>query len=311
MDPALAETVLSALIAGTVVAGVPLLLAALGEQMSQTAGVLHIGIEGMMLAGAFGGFAAGYYAGSAEVGFAVGGLTGLAVALPMIGLCALHGANQIAVGIALTIGVQGITALMHHVLFARTYPRLPAIDGAAVPLLSDLPVVGAALFDRHPIVYGAIALAAALAWLYRRSHIGLNLRAAGDSPASLDAAGGSVPVTRAWAAAFTGLLAGTGGAYMAIVGAGLFVPFMTGGAGFIAIVLAMLARGRPIWVLVGAAVFGASLSATTALQIVGVTVPTDQIQMLPFVAVLAMLVVLARRTGLPAALGRPYERGSR
>ena len=308
MDPALIETVASALIAGAVVAGLPLLLAALGEQMSQTAGVLNIGIEGMMLAGAFGGFAAAYYTGSAEAGFAAGGLTGLVVALPMVGLCALRGVNQIAVGIALTIGVQGITALLHHVLFARTYPRLPAVESAAVPLVSNLPIVGAALFDRHPLVYGAVALAPALAWLYRHSHVGLNLRAAGDNPASLDAAGVSVAVTRAWATAFAGLLAGLGGAYMAIVGAGLFVPFMTGGAGFIAIVLAMLARGRPVWVLVGAVVFGASLSATTALQIIGVTVPTDLIQMLPFVAVLAMLVVLAGRTGLPAALGLPYDR---
>ena len=310
MDATLTATILSALIAGTVVTGVPLLLAALGEQVSQTAGVLNIGVEGMMLAGAFGGFAGAYYAGSIAVGFVAGGLTGLLITLPMIGLCAVRGVNQIAVGIALTIGTQGLTALLHHVLFARTYPRLPDIDGSAIPLLSDLPIVGAALFDRHPIVYAALVLIPALVWLYRSSHVGLNLRTAGDSPAALDAAGVSVHATRAWATAVTGLLAGLGGAYMAIVGAGLFVPFMTGGAGFIAIVLAMLARGRPVWVLVGAAVYGASLSATTALQIVGVTVPTDLIQMLPFVAVLAMLVALARRTGLPAALGQPYERGT-
>jgi simple sugar transport system permease protein len=109
----------------------------------------------------------------------------------------------------------------------------------------------------------------------------------------------------------TGFLAGVGGAFLAEVGAGIFVPFMTNGAGFIAIVLAMLARGRPVWVLFGALLFGACLSMTTALQVAGVAVPTDVIQMLPFAAVMAVLVIFGRRASLPAALGIPYVRGAR
>ena len=116
---------------------------------------------------------------------------------------------------------------------------------------------------------------------------------------------------RSAAVLFTGLMAGLGGAYMANVGAGTFIPFMTGGAGFIGIVLAMLARGRPLWVLIGALVFGAALSMTTALQVAGSNVPTDVIQMLPFAAVIVMLVVFGRRAQLPAALGLAYERGTR
>jgi ABC-type uncharacterized transport system permease subunit len=117
--------------------------------------------------------------------------------------------------------------------------------------------------------------------------------------------------TRSFAVLFTGFLAGLGGAYMAIVGAGLFVPFMTGGAGFIGIVLAMLARGRPVWVLVGAVLFGVSLSMTTALQVAGLNVPTDVVQMLPFAVVMAVLVIFARHSMLPPALGLPYVRGER
>ena len=117
--------------------------------------------------------------------------------------------------------------------------------------------------------------------------------------------------TRGWAVLATGFLAGVGGAYMANIGAGLFVPFMTNGAGFIGIVLAMLARGRPLWVLLGAALFGISLALTTALQVAGVNVPTDVVQMLPFAMVMLVLVIFARHSVLPPALGIPYVRGER
>ena len=180
-----------------------------------------------------------------------------------------------------------------------------------IPLLAQIPILGPALFDRPPIVYLAIALVFVLAYAYRHTNLGLNLQAAGDKPAALDAAGVDVVLTRGLAVLATGLLAGIGGAFLSEVGAGIFVPFMTNGAGFIGIVLAMLARGRPIWVLFGALLFGACLSMTTALQVAGVDIPTDVIQMLPFAAVMAVLVIFGRRASLPAALGIPYVRGAR
>jgi len=109
----------------------------------------------------------------------------------------------------------------------------------------------------------------------------------------------------------TGFLTGVGGAYMANIGAGLFFPFMTGGAGFIGLVLAMLARGKPHWVLYGAIMFGMSLSLTTALQVAGFNIPTDVVQMLPFAMVILVLIILGRNSQLPAALGLPYVRGER
>jgi ABC-type uncharacterized transport system permease subunit len=157
----------------------------------------------------------------------------------------------------------------------------------------------------------AIAMVAVMAFVYRRTNLGLDLQAAGDKPAALDVAGVDVVTTRTVAVLATGVMAGVGGAFMANIGAGLFIPFMTGGAGFIGIVLAMLARGRPLWVLAGALIFGACLSMTTALQVAGVNIPTDVIQMLPFAAVMAVLVIFGRRASLPAALGLPYVRGAR
>lgn len=305
------EVFLSALLFGAVTAAIPLLLAGLGEQMSEKAGVLNIGIEGMMLAGAYLGFVGAFYSGSLWLGFLTGAAGGVAVALVMALLCVRIGLNQIVIGIALTLGLEGLTALLHHFQFSRSYPRLPAPNPTVIPTLADIPVIGPAFFKHHLIVYLAVALVVAMGYLYRRTQLGLNLQAAGDKPAALDVAGIDVIRTRTIAVLSTGALAGLGGAYLANVGAGLFIPFITNGAGFLGIVLAMLARGRPVWVLFGALLFGVCLSLTTAMQVAGINIPTDVIQMLPFLAVMIMLVLFGRRASLPAALGIPYERGAR
>jgi simple sugar transport system permease protein len=311
MDGLLTQPFLTALLFGAVTAGVPLLLAGLGEQISEKAGVLNIGIEGMMLFGAYTGFVSAYYTGSFTLGFIGGGIGGAVVALIVMLLCIRFGLNQIVIGIAVTVGFEGLTALLHYFQFSRTYPRLDAAPSFAIPGLSAIPVIGPGLFNHNAVVYLAVILVAVLTWMFRSTYVGLNLEAAGNKPAALDAAGVSVIKTRAMAVLSTGFLAGLGGAYMANVGAGLFVPMMTGGAGFIGIVLAMLARGRPIWVLLGAALFGVSLSMTTALQVAGVNVPTDVVQMLPFAMVMLVLVIFARHSVLPPALGLPYVRGDR
>ncbi|MDI6024785.1 ABC transporter permease [Corticibacterium sp. UT-5YL-CI-8] len=305
------DTFLTALLFGAVTAAIPLLLAGLGEQMSEKAGVLNIGIEGMMITGAYIGFVGAYYSGSFWIGFIAGAAGGMAVASLMALLCVRFGLNQIVIGIALTLGLEGLTSLLHHFQFSRSYPRLPAAEVTPIPLLSDIPVLGPALFRHHLIVYLAVAMVGVMIWVYKRTQFGLNLQAAGDKPAALDVAGIDVIRTRTVAVLFTGGMAGIGGAYLANVGAGLFIPFITNGAGFLGIVLAMLARGRPVWVLVGALIFGGCLSMTTAAQVAGIRIPTDVIQMLPFLAVMAMLVLFGRRAGLPAALGIPYERGAR
>jgi ABC-type uncharacterized transport system permease subunit len=311
MEGLLTQPFLTALLFGAVTAGVPLLLAGLGEQISEKAGVLNIGIEGMMLFGAYTGFVAAFYTGSFTLGFLAGGLGGAVVALIVMLLCIRFGLNQIVIGIAVTIGFEGLTALLHYFQFSRTYPRLDAAPTLAIPGLSAIPVIGPGLFSHNAVVYLAVILVVVFTWMFRSTYVGLNLEAAGDKPAALDAAGVSVIKTRALAVLSTGFLAGLGGAYMANVGAGLFVPMMTGGAGFIGIVLAMLARGRPVWVLLGAVLFGVSLSMTTALQVAGVNVPTDVVQMLPFAMVMLVLVIFARHSVLPPALGLPYVRGDR
>ena len=235
----------------------------------------------------------------------------MAVAAIVMLLCIRYGLNQIVIGIGVTIGVEGLTALLYLFEFSRTYPRLGRAPVVLLPGLSRIPVLGPGLFSHNLVVYLGVILVAVLSVLFRSTYIGLNLEAAGNKPAALDAAGVDVIRTRSLAVLTTGFLAGVGGAYLANVGAGLFVPFMTSGSGFIGVVLAMLARGRPIWVLLGAALFGASLSMTTALQVAGINIPTDVVQMLPFAAVMLVLVIFARHSVLPPALGQPYVRGDR
>ena len=311
MSGLLTEAFLSSLLTGAIVAAIPVLLAGLGEQMSEKAGVLNIGIEGMMLMGAYMGFLVAFETESLWLGFLGGIAGGVLTAIVMAVLCVRLGLNQIVIGIGLTLGVEGLTALLHHFQFSRTYPRLPAPERVHIPGLTDLPVIGSSLFGRHLLVYLALLAVVVLAYLYRRTNLGMTLRAAGERPAALDVAGGNVLGIRIFVVLFTGGMAGLGGAYLANIGAGLFIPFMTGGAGFIGIVLAMLARGRPLWVLIGSLIFGAALSLTTALQVAGSTIPTDVIQMLPFAAVMLVLVLFGRRAKLPSALGAPYERGAR
>lgn len=305
------ESFLITLFLGAVAAGVPLLLAGLGEQLSEKAGVLNIGLEGMILAGAYAGFLTAWASGHAGLGFLGGAAAGMLVAGFMVVFCVRLGLNQIVIGIALTLAVQGLTALLHFVQFSRSYPRLDGM--AAWPLwpLSEIPILGRLFFSHNPVVYLAVVLVAVFAWVYRMTHLGSALQAAGDKPAALDAAGVDVIRTRSLAVLATGALAGLGGAFMSVAVAGVFIPFMSHGNGFIAIVLAMLARGRPLWVLGGALLFGASLSMTTALQVAGVNVPTDVIQMLPFAMVMLVLLIAGRKASLPQALGESFERGAR
>jgi len=311
MSELLTRTFLTALISGGLIAGVSLMFTALGETISERAGVLNIGLEGMMLVGAYIGFVGAYYGHSFWVGFAAGIAGGAFASLFMVVLCVRLGLDQIVVGIAITLAGEGITSVLQDTQFGSTYPRLGAPPTVAIPLPSDIPVLGKSMFDQPLIVYLGLAAVGAVSWIFRRTNPGLNLRAAGEKPEALDAAGVSVVATRSYAALTTGAFAGLGGAYLSIVGAGTFTPFMTQGQGFMAIVIAMLARGKPLWVVLGSFLFGISLSVATALQLAGINISTDVVNLLPFIAIMVALVAFARRSYLPPALALPYVRGAR
>ena len=306
------KAVLTSLVAGGLLAGMPLMFTALGETISERAGVLNLGLEGMMLLGAYLGFLGAYYGHSEWLGFLLGSMGGLIGASLMVTLCVWLGLDQIVVGIAITLAGEGITSVLQGAEFGSTYPRLGAPSTVSIPLLDKIPVLGPSLFEQPLLVYIGLGFAGVLVWIFRSTNVGLNLRAAGEKPEALDAAGISVVATRSWAALSTGALAGVGGAYLSIVGAGVFTPFMTQGAeGYMAIVIAMLCRGRPLWVVVGALLFGISLSIATALQLAGINISSDLVNMLPFIAIILALIAFGRRSYLPPALCIPYVRGAR
>jgi general nucleoside transport system permease protein len=301
----------TSVIAGGLLAGVPLMFTALGETISERAGVLNIGLEGMMLLGAYIGFLGAHYTGSVWVGFLTGIAGGMIGSVFMIVLCVWLGLDQIVVGIAITLAGEGITSVLQQAQFGSTYPRLDAAPTVAIPKLHRIPVLGSSLFEQTVLVYLAFVFVGLLTWIFRRTNIGLNLRAAGEKPEALDAAGVSVVATRSWAVLSTGALAGLGGAYLSVVAAGIFTPFITQGQGFMAIVIAMLGRGRPLWVLLGSFLFGIALSLSDSLQLAGINISTDVVHMLPFAAIIIALILFARRSYLPPALALPYVRGAR
>ena len=158
---------------------------------------------------------------------------------------------------------------------------------------------------------GCPFLAAGVWWLLTKTNFGLQIRAAGQNPNSLDASGGNVVATRAVAVLLGGFFSGLGGAYLALISTGTFTPFMTQGVGYTAIVVTMLARGRISWVVGASLVFGLSVAVGTVIQLTSINLPTDIIKMFPFVVVIVVLVLFARSAYVPPALGLPYSRGTR
>jgi simple sugar transport system permease protein len=308
---ALSENYRTTFLVGAILAAVPLLFASLGEIVAEQSGVLNVGLEGMMLAGAFVGFVAAIETDSLWLGLLAGAIAGAVTSLVMVLFCIRLGMDQIVVGIGIVLVAEGATSVLHTTWFSRSFPRVPAAEGFEIPLLSEIPTLGPSVFSQPLPVYLGVAMVFVVSWMLRRTTVGLNLRAAGERPDSVDAAGVSVTRVRTGAELFAGTMAGVGGAYLAVVAAGTFVPFVTNGAGFIAIVIAMLARGRPFWAILGSLLFGLSLQLATALQLAGLEIATAFVFMLPFVSVMVVLIIFARQSRLPAALGLPYHRGSR
>jgi len=310
------DTALVLTLAAAVAAGTPLALAALGELLTERAGVLNLGVEGMMLLGAVAAFLAADGSGSPAVGLLAGMLTGGALAAAHAFLSVTMRANQIVSGLALVIFGTGLSTFLGQPIEGR--PLAARLGGAAVPVLADLPVVGRILFQQDLVVYATWVLALLVLGYLGRTRAGLSLRAVGESPATADAMGVRVAAVRYAHTIAGGLLAGAGGAYLILARVPSWAQAATtNGIGWIALALVVFASWRPLRVLAGAYLFGAALRANFALQAAGVRgVPAEVLAMLPYLLTIAVLVALSagdlrRRVGAPAALGVPYVRDER
>ncbi len=302
------QIVVSALVS-ILAASTPLLLAATGELVVEKAGVLNLGVEGMMLAGAIAGFATAETTGLTSLGLlaAVGAGMGLALLFGVLTLTLQ--ANQAATGLALTIFGRGFSALLGAGYVGIAAPTLPKLR---VPGLTDLPLVGPVLFGHDVLVYAALAILAAVAWAIRRTQGGLVLRAVGDSHNAAHSLGYPVVPIRYAAVLFGGALAGLAGAYMSLAYTPLWAQDLTAGRGWVAVALVTFSAWRPVWLLVGAWFFGALMYLSLYVQALGIPVPSALLSALPYIGTIVVLVLISRDVRLirlhrPAMLGRPFQ----
>ena len=300
------------LLGSTLSAGTVLALAALGLLINEKSGIVNLGAEGMMLCAAIAGFAATVHTGNTWMGFGAGMLAGALLAAIFGGLVIWFNTNQYATGLALSLFGAGFSAFVG---LGYVQAKLPELPKYSIPGLADLPVVGPALFTLHPLVYGAIVLAALMVWFLYRTRAGLVLRSVGGSPSSAHALGYPVRRIRLMAVMFGGAMCGLAGAFISVVYTPLWVENMVSGRGWIALALTTFATWRPARVLLGAYLFGGVTMLQFHLQATGVQVPSQILSMLPYLATIVVLVLISRnptwiRANMPASLGKPFYPGA-
>lgn len=295
----------SIILQGTASLSGPLLFAGCGEYVAERGGCLDISVEGMMLAGAFGGGYVSYLTGSALAGMVAGAIWGLVVGLVHANLSHRLAANTFVVGLALNALVLGITDF----LYSSIHLNSATLSTLSIPVLSSIPVVGTALFSHSWPGFLLFGLVPLTWWIVQRTRWGLELRAIGENPGAVDATGIAVNGHRRVALYWCGLLSGLGGAYLALGVVGAFNPDMTDGLGYIVIAAVIFGGWTLRGMVLGCIVFGGADSLSLTLPSIGYS-PTPQLLIaMPYIlAILAMLFLAKHHRG-PAALARPFERG--
>jgi ABC-type uncharacterized transport system permease subunit len=285
----------------------PLIFAATGEAICERAGVLNIGIEGMMLIGAFFGFAATYATGDLALGFGSGMASGLLAAVVFAVFAVTIKANQIVVGVAINLLGLGLTSFLFRTYFVSTGRGVDIARSLDIPFLSDIPYLGAAVFRQNFLVYATVPIViAAWVFLFRTSY-GLTIRAVGEYPQAVDFAGRSVALYRYCAVLIGGVLAGLGGAFLTLAHANQFVENITSGRGFIALAIVVFARWSPIRVFFVSLLFGLFYALQLQLQAdPSVRIPYQALQALPYLTTIVALMLARNRSDAPSMLGIPY-----
>jgi len=294
----------SPIISDTLRAATPLILAALGELVTEKSGVLNLGVEGMMLIGAVAGFIVTVVTGNIYLGLLIASVSGIAIALIHAVLTITIGANQVATGLALTIFASGLSAFVGADYVGKTITGLQPLK---IPILKSIP-----LLNQDIIVYSSVILVILVWWFLRKTRSGLVLRSVGESPEAADALGLPVVRVRYFAVMFGGAMAGLAGGYLSLAYTPLWAENMTGGRGWIAIALVVFATWKPIRILWGAYLFGGVSAIQLILQGLGVNISPYLLSSLPYLATILVLVIISRdatriQLGAPASLGEPFR----
>jgi simple sugar transport system permease protein len=306
--------IVEGLLTAAVRISIPILLVVVGEIVAERAGVLNIGLEGMILTGAFGGFLGAWSLGSPWAGLAVGIVSGVVLAAFFAVLVVRWALDPIVTGIALNVLALGVTGVLHRAfadpaagtVFVEAFRTIP------LPGLSQLPIVGEAFFSLNALGYVAILSTLGVAIFLSRTSPGLVVRATGENPEAVLTAGVDVLRVRFLALLFCGTMAGAAGVYLSVGYSNTFVENMSAGRGFVALAIVVFARWNPLGAFGGALLFGLAMSLQVRLQgreIFGSQIPYQFFQMLPYALTLVVLATTARRgLGAPAALARPFRR---
>jgi len=303
--------VLIALFFAAVQSGTTLLYPTIGEIFAERAGILNLGVEGMMIMGAFFGFVVTYITKNPYIGFLAGVLAGGVAALIHAFVSITLRGNQVVSGLALTIFGLGFTNFYGQRWINLRSPV--TVSQVSVPLLSKIPYIGPIFFKQDMLVYTSYIVAIVMWFILYKTKVGVHLRATGQNARAADAMGVNVYATRYWWTFFGGLLAGAGGAYLTIAYAPFWLDGMTAGRGWIAIALVIFAMWDPLNAMVGAYLFGGIDALQLQLQAVGVTIPSSLLNMLPYlltliVIIIATLIVRVKHISAPKELGIPYNR---
>jgi ABC-type uncharacterized transport system permease subunit len=289
----------------------PLMFAALGGILSERAGVFAVGLEGMMLMGAFGGVVGAWASGAAVVGVALAIFCGAAVGLVVAIVTVAYRADNMVTGLTANILAAGLTSYLMRVLSGGGRPiaiHLTPLPAWPIPGLADIPVVGPLLFALLPLTYLAIVGCIALAFFLVRTQAGLTLRATGESPETVLASGAEPFRVRMLAVVACGAIAGIGGAVLSLQQVGTFTDGMTGGRGYLALASLIVARWNPFGAAIACLAFGAAEAFELRMQRFGLPVSSYIVQMAPYLIALVVLAALGRASRMPAAIGQPLLR---
>lgn len=302
------------ILASAVRSGTPVLYAALGEVLSERAGVMNLGLEGIMLIGAYAGFAVTGATGDPWLGLVASFAAGAGAALVHAFFCVTLMCNQVVSGLAMVMTGYGLSALLGRGVIGETIAGLPQ---APFPLLCDILFLGPVFFSHNAMVYLSYALTIFLSWFIFKTRWGLNMRAVGENPRAADAMGLSVAGVRYFYCTLGGALAGLGGGYLSVVYAQMWIEGMTAGRGWIAVALVIFGLWNPARTALGAYLFGGAEALQLRMQAIGSPVSPSLLQTLPYLMTIAVLTSVAvksgrgAKSGAPAALSLPFRREDR
>ncbi len=308
MDIFALTVAVQAILAATWRLATPLIYAAIGEVYTERSGVLNIGLEGVMLMGAFAGFAGTFYTGSLAVGILAAVLSGVINGLIFALFTVTIKANQIVVGAAFNMIGLGLTGFLYRALFVGKAQGITAFPPLDIPFLSNLPFVGEILFDHNIMVYATVVLVLTASFVLYRTAFGLSIRSVGEHPRAADTVGINVSRIRYLSIMIGTVLTAIGGAYLTLAHTNQFVEGLTTGRGFIALAVVVFGRWSPKGAWWASLLFGLFFALQLRLQaMTELVVPYQFLQALPYLATLVVLISLRHHSAAPKALGMPYK----